>query len=133
MADIIQFKPKPKKLVITEEQIFNDIVETVIDEWAEAANKNKLLQYITSFLPECEENPLYNLSVVADIERKISISTMVISPNFRDDGTHLGWSASFGYNSKIFALPIQLVSEQSARVMNAIVYVRFKAQLKSLQ
>ena len=146
MAKIIEFK-KPEggatlntngsaavKRFKSNSEIFAECYEDVIGDWKRFAAKNRLSEYVASKLPPSSVNPtadyVNDLNVISAVEQKLDMKVSMFYPGCVMSQN--GWMATVHIGKEIFSTPPDMASEANARALLIVLFLHFKAVLKSM-
>lgn len=121
---------------LTEQEIFQDVVENVLTDWQAHAAKNRLNEFITFKIPpqfRAADGADYvsDLNAIAAVEKKLDLHLAIFFPGTTPSNTY-GWLAAFQRGKETFTTPADMASEATARALNIVLYLSFDFMLKSL-
>lgn len=124
----------PAHVEKTEQEIFQEVYDIVLDDWRRFAVKNRLNEFIASRLPASsktsdEMDYANDLNVLANIEQKLAMRVVMFYPGCTESNPN-GWLVSFHYGSHIYSTSSNMLSEANARALNILLYLSFKRSLK---
>lgn len=115
-------------------ELFTECYEDVIGDWQRFAAKNRLSEYVASKLPPSSVNPtadyVNDLNVISAAEQKLDMKVSMFYPGCMMSQN--GWMATVHIGKEIFSTPPDMASEANARALLIVLFLHFKAVLKSM-
>lgn len=141
MADIIDFTAKKKQKqqpagpAVSMEQLVQDTIEGLIDDWERMARKNKLNAFFISALPsfidqETKTNFMSDLNAIAALEKNLNLMLSIRAPGMIDP-EQFGWVAQFRLGDYEVDTP-DMAAEEYARCFAILAYVTTKYNAQSV-
>lgn len=126
----------PVSTIQSNNELFQETAEYLIDEWKKNAVKNCLNEFVASKIPEYAKSVksadyVNDLNVISSVEQKLKITVSVFYPGCTAHNPY-GWLASFHNGIEVFTTPTDMASEANARALNIIFYLSFMAKLKKI-
>ena len=115
-------------------EVFQDASEEVYLEWEKLAAKNRLNEHFLSKLPPNFIEPnasINNLSFLSNCERKLDMKVAVFSPTTTSSNP-LGWLVSFQLGKAVYSTQPTMASENVARAVCILLYLKFKYEIIKL-
>jgi len=136
-AKVISLFSKKEIKTYSDEEVFFDVTDSVIDDWRKYAVLNKLNDYITSKIPEYARflegnNYTSDLNAISHVEQMLNMSISIKWPGTSKSENPHGWVSGFYLENKIFHTPIVMSSEAYARAMCVVLYISFKNRINML-
>lgn len=140
MADIIDFTAKKKQKnpgpIVTLEQVAQDTIEGLLDDWEKMARKNKLNAFFISALPnfidqQTKTNFMSDLNAIASVEKNLGLMLSVRAPG-SIDVEQFGWVAQFRIENLEIDTP-DMAAEEYARCFAILAYVTIKYNAQSVE
>lgn len=141
MADIIDFtakkkqKEQPTAPVVSMEQLVQDTIEGLTDDWERMARKNKLNAFFISALPsfidqKTKTNFMSDLNAIASLEKNMHLMLSIRAPGSIEP-EQLGWVAQFRIGDYEIDTP-DMAAEEYARCFAILSYVTIKYNAQSV-
>lgn len=133
-------KPKGKakiERILTNQDVFQEVLEDVMHNWEWNAKKNKLNQLIESKLPAFAKGPdnadyLNDLNVIAFAEQKLGMLVTMCYPQVTQSNPNT-WIVGFHRGTEVFTISPDLPSEANARALNILLFLTFMFRMKKLK
>jgi hypothetical protein len=126
--------PAAVKRLKSNQELFVEAYEDVIGDWQRFAAKNRLSEYVASKLPPSSvvsmADYVNDLNVLSVIEQKLGMKVSIYYPDCMM--SQHGWMATVHIGKEIFSTPPDMASEANARALLIVLFLHFKAVLKSL-
>lgn len=118
----------------SDHEVFVEVYEDVMGGWQQAAAKNRMNEFVEAQFPPSltskKADALSNLTVLSAVEQRYGMQISVNGPGMMSE-TQNGWVAAFKSQDKMFSTP-EVVTEGIARALLIVLFVHFKAVMKSL-
>ena len=133
MAEIIDFTAKRKKKnpspTVTMEELVQDTVDSLLDDWERMARKNKLNEFFITAMPnfidqETKQNFMKDLNAVADLEKNLHLPLAIHAPGLIEED-QVGWVARFKVGDYYVDTPY-MAAEGYARCFAVLAYITVK-------
>ena len=135
MANIIDFTAKKKQKdqpispSVSMEQVAQDTIEGLIDDWETMARKNKLNAFFISALPsfidqKTKTNFMSDLNAIASLEKNLNLMLSIRAPGMIEP-EQFGWVAQFKIGDYEIDTP-DMAAEEYARCFAILSYVTIK-------
>ena len=155
MADVLDFNsaknkkkqnqsnknPKRKSAsvqrIITNQDVFREVNERVLDQWEKYAALNKLNAFIHSKIPAfargaANADYLNDLNVISDVEQKLGMRVIMLYPDVVMSDNQHNWLVGFKRGIDVYSTSVTGSSEAHARTLNVLLYLGLEFKLKKM-
>ena len=151
-ADILDFnsahtnkehKPKQKtksstvQRIITNQDVFNEVREDILDRWEKHSSKNTLSAFIHSKIPAhvrgaVNADYLNDLNIISSVEKKLEMRVIMFYPDAVTPDNQHNLLVGFKRGKDVFSTPAINESEAHARALNILLYLGLEFKLKKM-
>ena len=141
MSNVLQFKrdselyPHHRKTdeiiphIKTHEELFVEIQDKILWQWATHAHRNELNKFIASHIPEHAlgiqgSDYVNNISDIALVEQKLNIYPIIFGPSSSVNNPN-GWLVASNIGAQMIFTPNDMQSEASARSYHLLLFILF--------
>lgn len=150
VTNVLEFKAKKKsqgittpqkngtvEKLITNQDIAQDVYERVMQQWEEAAAKNRLNDFIESKIPSYARGAdkadyVGDLNVVAGVEQKLGMKITMCYPAVTQSNPN-GWIVGFHRENEAFSVAPDFASEASTRALAILVFLGVEFKMKKMK